>query len=339
MRLIFVAISLLLAIGSSSRVVAQSSFYEGKTIHLIVGTETGGGYDIYGRTVARHLGKHIPGKPLVIVQNMPGAGSAKAADFLYSIAPKDGLTIGLIFPGMVVEPLMQPGKFRFDPTKYEYLGTADSGARLCVTHRSSKIKTFDDALKMPSLFGGTAPGSSTTDYAQLLINLANAKMRIVNGYVSTVDTILAAERAEVDGLCGYDSSSFRAQKPDWFNTPEANMILHVSLEPFPELTKLGVPHIWQYVSGENRKIAEVILAQQEFHRPFITPPGVSKDHLATLRKAFMDTMNDPQFLEDAKMMKLTIAAKDGETVAGLVQKMYASPPDLLDKVRRALKPM
>jgi tripartite-type tricarboxylate transporter receptor subunit TctC len=270
---------------------------------------------------------------------MPGAGSAKAADFLFSMAPKDGLTIGLIFPGMVIEPLMQPGRFRFDPTKYEYLGTADSGARLCITHRSSKIKTFEDALKMPSLFGGTAPGSSTTDYAQLLINLAGTKMKIVNGYVSTVDTVLAAERGEIDGLCGYDSSSFRAQKPDWFNTPEAQMIVHVSVEPFPELTKMGVPHIWKYVSGENRKIAEVILAQQEFHRPFIAPPGISKERLAVLRTAFMATMNDPQFLEDAKLMKLTIAAKDGDTVAGLVQKMYASPPELLDKVRRALKPM
>lgn len=339
MRLAAVVSSLLLAVGISNSVVAQPSFYEGKTIHLIVGTETGGGYDIYARTVARHIGRHIPGKPHVIVQNMPGAGSAKAADYLFSIAPKDGLTIGLIFPGMVVEPLMQPGKFRFDPTKYEYLGTADSGARLCITHRSSKIKTFDDALKMPSLFGGTAPGSSTTDYAQLLINLAGTKMKIVNGYVSTVDTVLAAERGEIDGLCGYDSSSFRAQKPDWFNTPEAQMIVHASLEPFPELTKLGVPHIWQYVSGENRRIAEVILAQQEFHRPFITPPGVSKGRLTVLRTAFMATMNDPQFLEDAKLMKLTIAAKDGETVAGLVQKMYGSSPELLDKVRRALKPM
>ena len=339
MRLAAVVSSLLLAVGISNSVVAQPSFYEGKTIHLIVGTETGGGYDIYARTVARHIGRHIPGKPLVIVQNMPGAGSAKAADYLFSIAPKDGLTIGLIFPGMVIEPLMQPGKFRFDPTKYEYLGTADSGARLCITHRSSKIKTFDDALKMPSLFGGTAPGSSTTDYAQLLINLAGTKMKIVNGYVSTVDTVLAAERGEIDGLCGYDSSSFRAQKPDWFNTPEAQMIVHASLEPFPELTKMGVPHIWQYVSGENRKIAEVILAQQEFHRPFITPPGVSKERLAVLRTAFMATMNDPQFLEDAKLMKLTIAAKDGETVSGLVQKMYGSSPELLEKVRRALKPM
>lgn len=318
--------------------VAAQSFYEGKTVNLIVGTDAGGGYDIYGRTVARHMGRHIPGKPLVIVQNMPGAGSAKAAEYLYVLAPKDGATIGLIFPGMVVEPLLQPGKFRFDPTKFEYLGSADSGSRLCVTHKSSRIKTFDDALRMPSNFGGSAFGSSTTDYSQMLINLAGAKIRIVNGYKSSIDTVLAAERGEIDGLCGYDSSSFRAQKPDWFNTPQAHMILQAALEPFPELTKLGVPHIWQYISGENRKIAEVILAQQEFHRPFLSPPGIPQDRLAVLRSAFMATLRDPEFLADAAKMKLTIAPKDAATVTTLVKQMHASPPDLVEKVNRALKP-
>jgi tripartite-type tricarboxylate transporter receptor subunit TctC len=326
-----------LAIASVMPAAAQN-FYEGKTVSIVVGTEAGGGYDIYGRVVARHIGRFLPGKPTVIVQNMPGAGSAKAAEFLYALAPKEGATIGLIFPGIVVEPLLQPGKFRFDPTKFEYLGSADSGTRLCVTHRSSKIKTFDDALRMPSNFGGSAFGSSTTDYAQLLINLAGAKFRIVNGYKSSIDTVLAAERGEVDGLCGYDSSSFRAQKPDWFNTSEAHMILQAALEPFPELTKLGVPHIWQYVSGENRKIAEVILAQQEFHRPFLAPPGVPADRLALLRTAFMATMNDPDFLADAQKMKLTISPKDAKTVTDLVRQMYASPPELLAKVNKALKP-
>lgn len=314
------------------------NFYEGRTVSLIVGTDAGGGYDIYGRAVGRHLGRHIPGRPQVIVQNMPGAGSGKAAEFLYVLAPKDGTTIGLIFPGMVVEPLMQPGKFRFEPTKFEYLGSADSGTRLCVTYKTSKIKTFDDALRIPSTFGGSAPGSSTTDYAQLLINLANTRMKVVNGYKSSIDTVLAMERGEVDGICGYDSSSFRAQKAEWFNTPEAHMIIQTALEPNAELERIGVPHIWKYISGENRRIAELVFAQQEFHRPFLAPPGVPADRLAVLRTAFMATMRDPEFLADATKMKLTIAPKDAETVTKLVKDMYASPPELVEKVRRALKP-
>jgi tripartite-type tricarboxylate transporter receptor subunit TctC len=325
-----------LAAGTSAS-LAQS-FYEGKTITLVVGTDAGGGYDIYGRTVARHLGRHIPGKPTVIVQNMPGAGSGRAAEFLFTIAPKEGTTIGLIFPGMVVEPLLQPGKFRFDPTKFEYLGSADSGTRLCVTYKTSKIKTFDDAIKMPSTFGGSAPGSSTTDYAQMFNNLAGTKMKIVNGYKSSNDTVLAMERGEVDGICGYDSSSFKAQKPTWFGTPETHIIVQAALEPFPELTRMGVPHIWQFISGENRRIAEVILAQQEFHRPFLTPPGVPADRLAILRTAFMATMNDQEFLADATKMKLSITPKDAATVTKLVNDMYASPRDLIEKVNKALKP-
>jgi tripartite-type tricarboxylate transporter receptor subunit TctC len=326
------------AAGTAPLGLHAQSFYEGKTLTIVVGTDVGGGYDLYGRTVARHLGRHVPGKPSVIVQNMPGAGSARAAEYLYVIAPKDGGTIGLIFPGMVVEPLMQPGKFRFDPTKFEYLGSADSGTRLCVTYKTSKIKTFEDALKLPSTFGGSAPGSSTTDYAQMLVNLAGAKMRIVNGYKSSIDTVLAMERGEVDGICGYDSSSFRAQKGEWFNSPEAYMIIQAALEPNPELTRLGVPHIWKYVTGENRRIAEVVLAQQEFHRPFLAPPGVPADRLAILRAGFMATMTDADFLADAKKMKLSISPKDARTVTELVLKMYASPPDLVDKVNKALKP-
>jgi tripartite-type tricarboxylate transporter receptor subunit TctC len=325
----------LAAVGTAAH---AQDFYAGKTLSIAVGTAAGGGYDIYARTIARHLGQKIPGNPTVIVQNMPGAGSAKAAEFMFTHAPKDGTAIGLIFPGMVVEPLLQPGKFRFDPTKFEYLGSADSGIRLCVTHRTSKIKTFDDVLKMPSTFGGSAAGSSTTDYAQMLINLAGARIKIVNGYKSSNDTVLAMERAEVDGICGYDSSSFKAQKPTWWNSAEARMILQASLEPGEELTKLGVPHIWKYVTGENRKIAEVVLAQQEFHRPFLAPPGTAPTQLATLRKAFMDTLSDKAFLADADKMKLSITPKDHVTVTNLIKQMYASPPDLVAKVNEALKP-
>ena len=317
---------------------AAQDFYAGKTVTVVVGTDAGGGYDIYARAIARHLGRHIAGKPTVIVQNMPGAGSAKAAEFMYALAPKDGTTIGLIFPGMVVEPLLQPGKFRFDPTKFEYLGSADSGTRLCVTHRSSKIKSMDDAMKIPSTFGGSAPGSSTTDYAQMLINLAGAKMRVVNGYKSSIDTVLAMERGEVDGICGYDSSSFKSQKPEWYNTSEAHMIQQAGLEPNAELLKIGVPSIWDTIKGENRKIAEVVIAQQEFHRPFLAPPGVAAGPLGTLRKAFMATLADGDFLVDATKMKLSITPKDGEAVALLVKQMFASPPELVEKVNRALKP-
>lgn len=326
-----------LGLASAASASAQT-FYEGKTITIVVGSDSGGGYDLYARTISRHMGRHIPGRPTIIVQNMPGAGSARAAEFLSVIAPKDGSTIGLIFPGMIVEPLLQPGRFRFDPTKFGYLGSADSGTRLCVTYKTSKIRTFADAMREASTFGGSAPGSSTTDYAQMFNNLAGTRFKIVNGYKSSNDTVLAMERGEVDGICGYDSSSFRSQKPTWFGTPEANIIVQAALEPAPELTQLGVPHIWQFVSGENRAVAEVVLAQQEFHRPFVTPPGVPADRLDILRKAFMATLADADFLADATRMKLSITPKDWDTVTRLIAKIYASPPELIAKVNKALRP-
>ena len=333
-----------LVLGSSCATVAaqpagEAVTLEGKTVTIVIGTDAGGGFDLYARAVGRHIGRYLPGKPLIIPQNMPGAGSVKATEYLYTLAPKDGTTFGIVFPGALIEPLASGGtKFRYDPTKFEYLGTADSGTRLCVTHHTSKIKTFEDAQRLPSNFAGSAPSSSTTDYAQMLISLAGMKAKIVNGYKSTVDTMVALERGEVDGLCGYDSGSFQAQRPDWFGTPLAHMILQVGLEPSEKLTAMGVPSLWKYVSGENRVIAELIVAQQEFHRPFIAPPGVSAAHLAALRTAFMATMKDPEFVADAARMKLDVNPKDGATVAALIGRMYGSPPELVDKMRKALRP-
>lgn len=330
--------SAMLAGAAVPQATAQTS-YEGKTFVITIGTDAGGGYDLYGRVVGRHIAKHLPGRPTVIPQNMPGAGSMKAAEFLYALAPKDGSTIGIIFPGAIIEPLIgDRAKFRYDPTKLEYLGSADSGVRLCVTYRTSKIKTFEDAMTLPSTMGGSSPGSSTTDYAQILNSLAGTRFKIVNGYKSSVDTMLALERGEVDGICGYDSNSFKAQRPTWFGTPLSNMIVQTSLEPSEALIKMGVPSIWKFVSGENRRIAELIFAQQEFHRPFVAPPGVPAAQLAVLRQAVMATFADPEFLADARKSSLDINPKDGATVSALVAKMYASPPDLVERMRKSIRP-
>lgn len=318
---------------------ATAQLYAGKTITLIVGSAPGGGYDIYSRILSRHMPKHLPGNPTIVVQNMPGAGSMKAAEYLFSIAAKDGSVFGMVFPGALVEPLFDnTKKFRFEPTKFEFIGSADSGVRLCVTFHTSKIKTFEDAMKMESSFGGSGPGSSTTDYAVFLNALAGAKFKIVNGYKGSRDTIIAMERSELDGLCGLDSGSFKAMRPNWFNNPKlSNMIIQTSLEPDKDLEKLGVPSLWKYVSGEKRKIAELILAQQEFHRPYLAPPGTPAANMAALRKAFDASMADKALLADATKAGLSIEPKSAATVEKLIKGMYGSPPDLVAKARKALR--
>lgn len=317
---------------------AAQDFYAGKTLTVIAGSGVGGGFDLYARAVARHIVKHLPGKPNAIVQNMPGAGSMKATEFIYTHAPKDGTAFAIVFPGAIVEPLLGGReKFRFDPPKLEYLGSANSGARLCITFHTSKVKTFEDAQRMTATMGGSAPGDSTTDYTLMLNALAGAKFKSIQGYKSTSETLLAVERGEVDGLCGLDASSFQAQRPAWYGTKLSNMLIQVSLEPKPDLTKLGAPSVWKYVPEANRKVMELILAQQEFHRPFIAPPGTPAPRLAELRKAFDATMNDAEFLADAKRQNLDIAPKSAEVVTKLVHDMYAAPADIVQRAAKALR--
>jgi tripartite-type tricarboxylate transporter receptor subunit TctC len=333
-----VASTVAIALAFAAQPSAAQDFYAGKTITIIVGSGAGGGYDLYGRAVARHIGKHLPGKPNLIVQNMPGAGSMKAAEFIFTHAPKDGTTIAIVFPGAIVEPLISGReKFRFDPPKLEYLGSANSGARLCITFHTSKVKTFEDAQRTPSTMGGSALGDSTTDYALLFNALAGTKFKVVTGYTSTSETLLAVERGEVDGLCGFDASSFQSQRPAWYGTNLANMIVQASMEPKAELTKLGVPSIWKFVEGDNRKAVELVLAQQEFHRPFIAPPGTTPAQLALLRKAFDATMVDTEFLAEAQRTNLDIAPKSAEVVSRLVEQMYSTPPHLVALVTKALR--
>ena len=330
----------LLGLGSALVVTPATAqdFYAGKTLTVIAGSGVGGGFDLYARTVARHIVKHLPGKPNAIVQNMPGAGSMKATEFIYTLAPKDGTAFAIVFPGALVEPLLiGREKFRFDPPKLEVLGSANSGARLCITFHTSKVKTFEDARRMTATMGGSAPGDSTTDYTLMLNALSGAKFKSIQGYKSTSETLLAVERGELDGLCGLDASSFQAQRPTWYGTKLSNMLIQVSLEPKPDLTKLGAPSVWKYVPEENRKVMELILAQQEFHRPFIAPPGTPPPRLAELRKAFAATMNDKDFLADAKRQNLDIAPKSAEVVSKLVRDMYAAPADIVQRAAKALR--
>jgi tripartite-type tricarboxylate transporter receptor subunit TctC len=331
------AAMLLPALLLSNQALAEG-FYQGKTLTVIVGTDVGGGFDVYGRAVARHMHKHLPGQPNVVVQNMPGAGSMKAAEYLYGIAPRDGTVIAIVFPAALIEPVMaEAGRFRYDPSKYGYLGTADSSTWLCIMFHKSKIKTFEDAQTIPSTLGGVAAGSSTVDYVHMFNALADTKFKLVSGYKSTAEIVLAIDRGEVDGVCGYDTNSLKAQKPDWYGTPLANIIVQAGLEPSETMTKMGVPSIWKYITGENRRVAELIVSQQVFGRPFVAPPAVPESQLNMLRAAFTSTMADPEFLADMQRLKLDINSKDGAEVRALIQKIYAAPKELIERMKQVLR--
>ena len=333
--------SMLAAAGLSMGGEARAAdFYAGKNIDLLIGADVGGGYDVYARTMGRYLGKHIPGNPAVLPRNMPGAGSAIAGGHVYSVAPKDGTIIGALMPGAIMGRLIdEKASNLFDPTKFIYLGTADSGTRVCLTFKTSKIKTFEDTFRETTVFGASAAGGATRDYAALHKNVNGSKLKIISGYKGTADIFLAMERAEVDGLCGLDWSSLKAQKPDWLRDQKVNLLVQDSLEPEPELTKLGVPHVMTFIKNENdRRAVSLVVSQQVFGRSYIVPPGTPADRVKILRDGFMATMADPDFLADAAKVNIAITASPGEKVQQIVADLHASSNDVIQRAKQIIEP-
>jgi tripartite-type tricarboxylate transporter receptor subunit TctC len=318
----------------------SANFYEGKTIKFIVGADVGGGYDIYARTVGRHLSRFIPGQPTIVVQNMPGAGSMVAAAYIYTVAPKDGTTIGSLMPGAIIGPLLdERAEAVYDPTKFFYLGTADSGTRVCATFHTSKIKTFEDAQNNKVMIGASQSGGATVDYASFLKHAAGAKFEIVPGYKGTRDITLAMERGEVDGVCGFDWASLRSQKSDWIRDNKLNILVQTGPSSNPELTALGVPEVWKFIKSDDlRKAVGVIVAQQVFGRSYIVPPGTSEEHVKLLRDAFSATVEDKDFLADAAKAKIDVTPSSGKDVQDTIQNIYASPKPILDRAKELIKP-
>ena len=318
---------------------AAADYYAGKTIEFIVGADVGGGFDLYARTIAKHLPKYIPGTPIIVVKNLPGVGSGKAAAFIYNTAPKDGTAIGALMPGAVISPLLEDGpKPQYDPTKLVYLATAESTTRVCTSYGNSKIKTFADAQTQKGAMGASAAGGSSRDYANLARRAAGATFEIVTGYKSSDDMMLAIERGEVDGMCGWDWSSLKVQKPEWIADKKVNLLMQFGLEPDPELTKLGVPQIWQFVkSDEDKKALELVLSQQVFGRPYIAPPGTPPEQVKLLRDGFAATMKDKDFLADAATAKLDVSGIDGAKVQDVVTKIYAAPPAVIARAKELIK--
>jgi tripartite-type tricarboxylate transporter receptor subunit TctC len=319
---------------------AAADFYAGRSIELEVGADVGGGYDIYARTLARHLGRHIPGNPTVVVKNMPGAGSGRTAVFISNVAPKDGATLGALMPGAIIGPLLDDKpETQFDPTKVIYIGSADAGTRICATFQSSKTKTFEDARKQKTILGGTAAGGATRDYGYLHNHTSGTKFDVVAGYKGTADITLAMERGEVDGTCGWDWSSAKSQKSEWLRDHKLNILVQVGLDPNAELTAMGVPELWKFIGNdEDRKVAEMVVSQQIFQRSYIAPPGTPAEQIATLRAGFDATMNDPQFLADADTVRIAITPLSGAKVQDIVAKLYATPKAIVERARQVIKP-
>jgi tripartite-type tricarboxylate transporter receptor subunit TctC len=335
----FVAINAVVGAFAAASMAAPparaADFYAGKNLTFIVGADAAGGYDVYARTVAKHLARFIPGAPTVVVQNMPGAGSGKAAAYIYSIAPKDGTAIGALMPGAIIDPLLQKHSTGgFDATKFTYLGSADSDARICVTGPSSKITTFDQAMSQKTVIAATQTGGSTSDYAFMTKNATGAHLDIVNGYKGTAEVLVAIERGEAEGLCGIDWSSFKTQRSQWLRDKTAHVIIQAAVAPNAELAALNVPNLMSFVKNDlDKQAVSLVTGQQVLSRPYVAPPGVPAAQAKILRDAFAAVLHDPQFLADAEKARLSIHPATAETVQQTVVKLYAAPANVVQRAR------
>jgi tripartite-type tricarboxylate transporter receptor subunit TctC len=309
--------------------------FAAKSVAMIIGFGPGGGYDLWGRTVGRHIGRHLPGAPSVIPQNMPGAGSYAAASYIFNIAPKDGSVLGIIARDAALGPLSGATGARFDPTRLSWIGTPTKETNVCVAYHTSQVKSVLDLYDKQLIVGDTGPGTGTRSYPKALNELLGMKFKLVGGFPASSDVFLAMERGEVEGICE-SLDSIKIRRPDWIPTRKISILFQGGAEPNPELD--GVPFVLDLaLTGEQRQALEFLYAGQGIGRPFVAPPDLPPDRLKMLRDAFKATMTDPAFVAEAQKSKLDLEPEDGDHLAVLIAKIYATPKPIVDKITSMIK--
>jgi tripartite-type tricarboxylate transporter receptor subunit TctC len=306
-------------------------FYRGKTISLVVSTPPGGGYDLWGRLLSRHLGRHIPGNPGVIVQHMVGAGGIRATTTLYNVSPRDGTVIGVIHSTAPFVPLLDPGAPKFDASRFGWIGSMTKESSFCVVWGGAPVKTFANALSKRVIVGSTGPGSHMEVYPLLMNRLFGAKFEVISGYAGGNDIYLAMERGEVEGRCGITIVALRSVRPEWLSGKKANLIIQTALEADPDEAARGVPMLIDLAkTDEQRRIMELLFANGEIQIPVLAPPDVPAERLAALRTALKAALNDPAMLEDARKQSFVLRHVPGEEVERLIKRVYATPASIVE---------
>ena len=307
--------------------------FAGKRVHMLVGSAPGGGYDTFTRTIAAHIGRHLPGTPPVIVENMPGAGSLLMTNHLYNVAPKDGTVVGGVNPQVATLPLVKPEGVRFDPTKLTWLGSALRDTNIGLAWHATGIESFDEAFTREMIVGGS--GGATTTFPTFLNAILGTKFKLISGYKGTREALLAMERNETDSNVGITWPSLKATQPGWLKENKVRILVQFGMKAHPELPT--VPLISKYAKNDEQMSAmNLVFARQEFGRPYAGPPGLSPEVTAVWRKAFDATMADPEFLAEAGKRKLDIDPLDGRSIETLIAGLHKTPKPILDRVKEFL---
>jgi tripartite-type tricarboxylate transporter receptor subunit TctC len=307
----------------------------GKNVTMIIGFGPGGGYDAWGRVVARHIGKYLPGNPTVVPQNMPGGGSFNAANHIYAVAPKDGTVLGIIARDAPLGPLTGAPGARFDPLKISWLGTPTLETNVCISMARAKVKTFQELQQSELIIGNTGAGTGTYSYPKALNGIFGTKFKLISGFPSSSDVFLAMERNEVDGICE-SLDSVIGKRPDWVASKKVNVLFYGGAMPTIDLN--GAPYIVDLARSPGEKqTLEFLYAGQGIGRPFVAPPDLPADRLKMLRDAFKATMMDKNFVADATKQKLDVEPEDGEHLEAFIKKVYATPKAVVDRVGELIK--
>jgi tripartite-type tricarboxylate transporter receptor subunit TctC len=316
-----------------ARAAGVEDFYKGRTITMVIGYSVGGGYDLYARALAMHMGKHIPGNPTIVPQNMPGAGSLKAVNYLYSVAAKDGSVFGTFGRTLALEPLI--AKADFDATKLTWLGSMTDESSICISRKASAIQNWNDLLTKEANFGGLGAGADPDIFTLAINNLFGAKLKLIRGYPGTSEATLAIERGELDGICGISYGTLLSKHAAWLKDRQINLIFQAGIRKLPDLP--DVPFFSDLAkTGEQRQIIKLLVAGQGMARPFAAPPEIPADRKAALRAAFAATLKDPDFLAQAKTSKIEINLVSAAEIETLLAEVYATPKDIVAKAAAAM---
>ena len=323
----------LLVLAGLACAAGVEDFYKGRNVTLVIGYSVGGGYDAYARLLGRYFGKHVPGNPSIVPEQMTGAGSLRSANFIYSVAAKDGSVFGTFSRSMGISPLVD--KAEFDSRKFTWLGSVTDDNTTCVTWNTSPIKNWDDFLTKPSKFGGEGAGADPDIWTLLYKNVFGAKAQLVSGYPGTNDTVLAMERGEIDGLCGISWSTIKSRHPEWLTSHSVNIIVQAALKKEPEIS--SVPLATELAkTPEQLQIIKLLLVSQAMARPFAAPPDIPADRKAALIGAFDATMKDADFLAEAQKLNFDVRPVTAKTIDALLAEVYQTPKDVIARATKAI---
>jgi tripartite-type tricarboxylate transporter receptor subunit TctC len=332
-------LSVCLSFVLSASAFAQEPFFQGKTVRIVVGFSPGGGFDVYSRAISRHLGRHIPGSPNVIVENMTGAGSLIAANSIYKVAKPDGLTLGNINGGLFMQQLLGAPGIEFDAVKFEHLGVPVKDKSVCVMTKASGFTSLEKwkAAKMPLKLGATGPGSATYNVPLILKEALGLPIQLVSGYKGIADVRLAVESGELAGVCGWTWDSLKATWPKALDSGDAVVVLQTVSQAISELPKIPLAINFAKSEDSRQLIQAGIHDVSDVTYSYVLPPGTPKDRVEGLRKAFAATMKDPEFLADTKKSRLGIDPLSGEELENTIGQLFRLSPSVVSKLKEVLK--